>query len=401
MLQLEEAVSNMLAHLPVPQAEQINLADAPGRILLTPPVAQIALPPFDNSAVDGYAVRAADTETASRESPIQLRLTGRVPTGADRALEVIPGACARVFTGSLLPAGADAVVMQEDVTTSPDLADVVNIHSPVEQGECVRRMGEDLRPGSRLGEAGIRIGAGLVNLLAACGIERVQVGRQPRVCLLISGSELREPPGPLERGQIFESNRATLTALLGTLRMSPSKSMLVQDSRDEVRSALSRGIEQCEVVITSGGVSVGETDHIKQAFEELGGKIEFWRVAIKPGKPFVFGRLNNHFLLGLPGNPVSAFVTFLLLVRPFLLRWQGAGDVALRWTTGQLGEAVENSGQRRHFLNVILDGDGLVWRSGRQASHRVSTLARANGLLDVASGMKLAAGETVKVLLGE
>jgi len=223
----------------------------------------------------------------------------------------------------------------------------------------------------------------------------------PRVALLATGSELIEgglPPAP---GKIYESNRSMLAALVRQAGGVPIILPLVEDTLTATRNALRDAVAQCDVVVTAGGVSVGEFDFVKQAFEELGGELAFWRVAIRPGKPFVFGRSHGKFLFGLPGNPVSALVTFLLLVRPALRRLQGATDPALPKSFGVLVEPLENPGDRRHFMRVFLDEHGDVRSTGVQSSHILSSLAQANGLVDVPPHATLSAGATVPVIRWE
>jgi molybdopterin molybdotransferase len=221
------------------------------------------------------------------------------------------------------------------------------------------------------------------------------------VGLLATGSELTEPGRPLAPGRIYESNRAALAVLIGRAGAVPRAFPLVADVLAGTSLALADAFNQCDAVVTSGGVSVGDMDFLKRAFEQIGGSLEFWKVAIKPGRPFVFGRLREKLLFGLPGNPVSALVTFLLLVRPALLRWQGATEVALPAHPGVLAEPLANHGERRHFMRVKVDSAGKVWSTGIQASHVLSSVAMANGLLDVPADTTLAAGTAVTVLRWE
>jgi len=209
---------------------------------------------------------------------------------------------------------------------------------------------------------------------------------------------LREPGSALLPGQIFESNRTMLTPLVARAGGLPKVFPLVTDTLAATQAALERALSECDIVVTSGGVSVGETDFVKAAFESLGGELQFWKVAIRPGRPFVFGRRSGKFLFGLPGNPVSAFVTFLLLVRPALLNWQGARDVTLPAHPGVLGEAISNPGDRRHFIRVRVDQEGKIFSTGKQASHVLASLATAEGLLDLPPQTTLATGTTVRIL---
>ena len=267
----------------------------------------------------------------------------------------------------------------------------------VKPWENVRLCGEDIKRGALLAASGEVMTPGLLSLLAANGIGEVKVGRQPRVGLLATGSELREPGQSLAPGQIYESNRPALLALIRRAGGQPRVWPLVQDTFEATRQALKAAFDQCDIVVTSGGVSVGEMDFVKQAFEEIKGTLELWKVNIKPGRPFVFGRCEDKLLFGLPGNPVSALVTFLLLVRPALLRWQGAVDASLPSHPAVLIESLENRGDRPHFVRVKVDSSGRVASAGVQASHRLRSLAAASGLVRVPPQTVLAAGTAVQV----
>ncbi len=401
MLEFEEALARVLAAVPAPASENVPLNDAAGRVLAQPIRSPIDLPVFDNSSMDGYALRAPDVASAKPASPVRLRLAGKVAAGQVFPGEVTPGTCVRLFTGSPLPPGANAVVMQEDTRVDANAPGEVLILTPVQPGENVRARGEDVKHGALLAEAGEVLSVGRISLLAAAGVARVQVGLRPVVGLLATGSELTEPGQPLGPGRIYESIRPALAALIERAGGVPKAFPLVADALAGTRLALADAFNQCDAVVTSGGVSVGEMDFLKRAFEEIGGQLEFWKVAINPGRPFVLGRLRAKLLFGLPGNPVSALVTFLLLVRPALLRWQGATDVSLPAHPGVLAEPLANPGERRHFMRVKVDPAGKVCSAGLQASHVLSSLAAANGLLDVPAATTLAAGTEVIVLRWE
>ncbi len=401
MLELEEALSRILTAVPQPAAEEIAPANSHGRILARAAQSPLDLPIFDNSSMDGYAVRAVDVATAKSDSPARLKLAGRAAAGEVFQGEMPAGSCVRLFTGSPVPRGADAVVMQEDTRVLPESPNEVLILSPAEQGENVRFCGEDVEKGATLAAAGEVLTVGRIGLLAATGCERVSVNRVPKVGLLATGSELREPGQKLEPGQIYESNRIALGALVNQLGCLSKSLPLVVDSLDATTRRLREALAECDVVVSSGGVSVGEMDFVKQAFREIGGELDYWKVAIRPGRPFVFGRWQNKLFFGLPGNPISALVTFLLLVRPALLRWQGAKDVSLPAFPGLLTEPLENPGERRHFMRVKVDGAGKVFSAGLQASHALSSMAAANGLVDVAPRTMLGAGTVVRVMRWE
>ena len=398
MLALETAQERILATIQPLGGETIPLDQALGRFAAARIVAPRDLPGFDNSAMDGYAVRSADVAPAQPDRPVTLRLLGRVAAGEMFTGELAGGTCIRLFTGSAVPRGADAVVMQEDTRVDPTRPETVQMLEPVKPWENIRFHGEDFKQSAVVVNAGERFGVGRVALLAALGLQEVCAGRLPVVGLLATGSELREAGQPLAPGQIYESNRAALAALVSQSGAVPKLFPLVPDTADGTRTALTDAFATCDVVVTSGGVSVGELDFVKSAFRDLGGELEFWQVAIKPGKPFAFGRWQGKCLFGLPGNPVSALVTFWMLARPALLRLQGAAEAAWPSHPGVLAETLVNRSERRHFVRVSLDASGQVHSSGAQASHILSALAAANGLVDVPPHATLAAGSTVPVL---
>ncbi len=394
MLEVEEARARISAAITPLAGEMVPLRAAAGRVLAESVVAPLALPPFDNSAMDGYAVRAADVAGAGADSPVMLTQIGAVAAGATFTGTVEKGTCVRLFTGSPLPAGADAVVMQEDARAS---GDSIAILDAVKPWENVRLAGEDVKRGETVAESGECLTAARLALCGALGLERLRVGARPVLGVLGTGNELIEAGRPLAPGQIYESNRLAVATLVADCGGVAQVYPLVRDSLEATRDALEKAFTECDAVITTGGVSVGDHDVVKAAFEALGGTVDFWQVAMKPGKPFVFGQLGGKFLFGLPGNPVSAFVTFLVLVRPAILRMQGAGDWSLPSYPAVLAEPLHNRGGRRHFLRVRVDGAGRVWSSGPQASHALGGLARANGLVEVAPETRLAAGATVPV----
>jgi len=397
MLPLAEAQRRVLAALTPLPPETVRLREAAGRILRECVQAPFDLPQFNNSAMDGYAVRSAELGPASPQKPVTLRRVESLAAGGGPAEPVAPGTCARIFTGAQLPPGADAVVAQEEAAVAPGGAARVSFCAPVRPGENVRWRGEDARAGDLLLEAGGRLTAGRIALLGAIGRQTVQVGRRPRLALLATGSELREAGQPLAPGQIYESNRAALAVLATLAGALPQLLPLVKDEPEPTRRALRRAFAGADLVVTSGGVSVGELDLVKSALAEIGGHLAFWRVAIRPGKPFVFGQWQQKPLFGLPGSPASAFVTFLLLVRPALARLQGAADCLLPTRPGVLAEPLHNRGDRAHFLRVRYEA-GQVRLAGAQGSHLLSSLANANGLVEVPPQTSLPAGAAVSVI---
>jgi len=398
VISLEEAQERILAAIEPLPAEEIHVQDALGRYLAAPIHSPVDLPPADNSSMDGYAVRAADLASATVENPVVLRLSGEARAGNAFAGSVEAGACVRIFTGAALPRGADAVVMQEDVKQAADQPGKIIMSEKVKPWENVRLRGEDVRQNALLAGAGDELTAQRLSLLAGAGVAEVTAGRRPVAGLLATGDELREAGRALPPGTIYESNRTGLSALARAAGAIPRVYPLVADDLALTKQALRTAFQECDVVVTSGGVSVGATDWVKQAFAEIGGQLDFWTVAIRPGRPFAFGRHGGKLLLGLPGNPVSAFVTFFLLARPALLRLQGAGDLRPPVSYGTLAEPLGNHGERRHFVRVVLDAGGQVRSAGSQASHILSSMARSNGLVDVPPGTTWPAGTLVAVL---
>ncbi|MEO5801994.1 MAG: gephyrin-like molybdotransferase Glp [Verrucomicrobiota bacterium] len=398
MLELEEARRRIFKAVQSLPGESVLLSDADGRVLEEKIISPINLPGFDNSAVDGYAVQSKDLISANRATPISLRLIGKIPAGKSFSGKIELGNCVRIFTGSPLPSGADAVAMQEETQVDLKNADTVLFFGPAKPWENIRFRGEDIKAGATLAEAGTRLGVGHLSLLGAVGVESVRVARQPIVGLLATGSELREAGQPIGPSEIFESNRIGLAALARRIGAVPRIFPLISDTLAATKAALEKAFAECDAVVTTGGVSVGELDFVKAAFENLGGKLHFWKISIKPGKPFVFGQLGAKPLFGLPGNPVSALVTFILLAAPALARMQGIKNFSWPSRPATLGETLENRGNRRHFVRVFADENGRVHSAGTQASHILSSFAKANGLLEISPETILAAGTAVSIL---
>jgi molybdopterin molybdotransferase len=347
----------------------------------------LPLPSFDNSAMDGYAVVARSCKKGER-----LRVTGEQPAGPDRRLRVSPGEGVRIFTGAPVPQGADAIVMQEDVTRD---GEQIIIKTDVEAGEFVRRRGCDLAEGQKILAKGERIGPATLGLLASQGFAEVMIGGEVTAAILATGDELVKPGGKLEPGQIYESNSALLNALLRRCGAMVKSEEHCRDERESLIEAIKRGIEY-QVLIISGGVSVGEHDLVKDALHELGAQIDIWRVAIKPGKPFLFGQLNESAVFGLPGNPVSAFVTFLQFVRPAILKLMGASNLDPPQVPAKLTVDLTNDGDRAHYIRGRLE-HGRFTPVGRQESHALFGLSQSNALLRLALGQSLKADEIVDV----
>jgi molybdopterin molybdotransferase len=383
----EEARAQILKKVtPLPE-RTVRLASALDCFSARDLVARLPLPAFDNSAMDGYAVVASSCRKGAR-----LRVIGEQPAGPDRALRVGPGEAVRIFTGAPLPQAADAIVMQEDVMRE---GTEINVNVDVEPGDFVRRRGCDLAEGQLILASGERIRAATIALLASQGFAEVSVGGQATAGVISTGDELVEPGGKIGPGQLYDSNSALLTALLqrcGAIAKSVKHS---RDDRESLREAIKAGVKN-HVLIISGGVSVGEHDLVKETLRELGAEIEIWRVAIKPGKPFLFGTIDQCLIFGLPGNPVSAFVTFLQFVRPAILKMMGAANFNLPQVPAKLSVNLTNDGDRVHYVRGKLE-HGQFSAVGRQESHALYGLSQANALLRIAVRESLKAGEIVDV----
>ena len=373
---------------PMP-ARQILLADALDCFAAQDYFARIPLPGFDNSAMDGYAVIASDCRAGKG-----LRVIGEQPAGVDRQLRVSIGSAVRIFTGAPMPAGADAIVMQEDVIR--DGADIV-VSVDVDPGEFIRRRGCDLSEGQKFLSQGERIRPATLALLAAQGIVDLAIGGEVSVAIISTGDELINAGEPLQSGQIYESNSMLVAGLLTRCKAVLRSSEHCRDESDALIEAIKRGIKNHALII-SGGVSVGEHDLVKSALQSLGGKIDLWRVAIKPGKPFLFGHVAECAVFGLPGNPVSAFVTFLQFVRPAILRMMGAANLDPITVPAELTVDLNNDGDRTHYFRGKLE-NGQFAPVGRQESHALFGLSQSTALLRVAPGEKLKRAATVRVQL--
>ena len=415
MISEEEALTRILETVNPLDERAVPLAGALDCFAAQDYFAWLPLPAFDNSAMDGYAVVASSCKKGGR-----LRVIGEQPAGPDRKLRVSDGEAVRIFTGAPVPQGADAIVMQEDVTRH---GTDIGVNVEVEPGEFVRRCGCDLAEGQMILARGERIHAVTVALLASQGFTDVIVGGQATAAVISTGDELVESGGELQPGQIYDSNSVLLSALVLRCGVSRTAVEHCRDDRESLGDAIKRGMKN-HVLIISGGVSVGEHDLVQEALRELGAKIEIWRVAVKPGKPFLFGRAqqstpspqsspsgrerrtrsagegsvfgSNCFIFGLPGNPVSAFVTFLQFVRPAILRMMGAANLDLPQVPAKLAVDLTNDGDRPHYIRGRLE-DGKFTPTGRQESHALFGLSQANALLRVAVGQSLKADEVVDV----
>jgi molybdopterin molybdotransferase len=383
MLDFDSALSQLLAQARISSAaETLALNQAVGRILAEDVISQIAVPAFDNSGMDGYALNVGEIW------PEHFALVQRIAAGeVGQALGV--GEAARIFTGAPIPVGANVVVMQEDCRCENGL---VYIAQKVKLGANIRLRGEDIQAGTVILPAGTRLSAAEIGLAASIGVAELAVKQPLKVALLSTGDELVEPGQPLGEGKIYNSNRYAITALLGDCMVTDLG--IVPDDATQTKDILWQAAQEHDVLITSGGVSVGEEDHVKAAVEQLG-SLNLWKIAIKPGKPFAYGRIAECDFIGLPGNPVSSFVTFLLLVRPFLLSRLACLNTAP--PRFKLSAAFEwkKAGNRREFLRGKLNEAGQVEIYPQQGSGVLTSLAWATGLVDIGVGQTISRGDAV------
>ena len=387
MLSEKEARRRLLEKITPLDRQAVPLANALDRFAAQDYHARLPLPAFDNSAMDGYAVLAG-----SCQKGCQLRVIGEQPAGPDRKLHIGAGETVRIFTGAPIPQGADAIVMQEDVVRD---ATGITLNVDVEPDEFVRRRGCDLAEGQLMLARGERIRAATVALLASQGFADVIVGGKPTAAVISTGDELVKPGEKLLPGQIYDSNSVLINALLQQCGVGATVVEHCRDDRDSLGDAIKRGTKS-NVLIITGGVSVGEHDLVKEALRELGAKIEIWRVAVKPGKPFLFGNIGECFVFGLPGNPVSAFLTFLQFARPAVLRMMGATNPDLPQVPARLAINLTNNGDRPHYIRGKLEQERFT-PIGRQESHALFGLSQANALLRIEVGQSLKADEIVQV----
>ena len=390
MLTVEEARARLLAQaVAVTGTETVPLLAARGRVLAQPLVSTVAVPPLDVSQMDGYALRAADAATVPATLPVSQRIAaGQV--GAPLAA----GTIARIFTGAPLPPGADAIVMQEATTPA---GDAVAIHEAPRAGQWIRRAGCDIAVGQTVIEAGTRLQAPQLGLAASVGCAQLMVRRRLRVALFATGDELVMPGEPLPPGAIYNSNRSMLAALLESLGCAVQDLGIVPDNAAATRDAFVQAAQGADLIVTSGGVSVGEEDHVKPAVQAEGA-LDLWQVAMKPGKPLAFGHVREVPFIGLPGNPVSSFVTFLLFARPFILARQGAAAAVPVPLPMRADFDLPRGDKRREFLRARVNAEGGLEVFPNQMSSALVSVAWADGLIDNPAGQAIARGDTVRFL---
>ncbi len=395
----DDALAALLKNAaPVQAFEEVATLDADARVLAQAVVSPLAVPDWDNSQMDGYAVCCRDLAIGPDGRLPPLRISQRIPAG-QRGVALESGTAARIFTGAALPDGADAVVMQEQAQLQEvgDGVQVLFSHVPA-PGEWIRRRGEDIEKGATILLPGTRLTPQAVGLAASVGTPSLKVFRRLRVACFFTGDELTMPGEPLKPGAIYNSNRFVLTALLRRLGCEVQDLGIIGDDLAATRAALREAAARADLIVTSGGMSVGEEDHVKPAVEAEG-ELSMWQIAIKPGKPLAYGRVRTAHFIGLPGNPVSSFVTFLLFVRPFVLALQGAADVAPLRLPLAAGFEWPRPDRRREFLRVRIDaGSGRLQLFRNQGSAVLTSTVDGDGLLDNPAGQPIREGDVVTYL---
>ena len=410
LMSLDEALEQVLGQVRVlEETESIAVLDADGRFLAEDLISALQVPPQDNSAMDGYAVRTEDLQSPGAK----LQVTQRIPAG-HYGHALMPGEAARIFTGAPIPSGANAVVMQEDTQTleienNHPANPFVLVNLVPKQGQWIRRSGEDVRKGDVVLSQGTRLNPASLGLAASIGRANVRVIRKPRVALFSTGDELVMPgevaPENMRPGAIYNSNRFFLRALLMRAGCAVTDLGIVPDNLSDTLKVLKAAAQDHDLVLTSGGVSVGEEDHVKPAVEQLG-RLNLWQISMKPGKPFAFGQLNvpstskqaGAYFMGLPGNPVSSYVTFQLLVRPFLMALQGQGQTASKSFLLQANFDFPKPDKRREFLRVQRNAAGTLDLFSNQSSGVLTSVVWGDGVIDNPSMQAIQHGDWVRFL---
>ncbi|HEX6705523.1 MAG TPA: gephyrin-like molybdotransferase Glp [Albitalea sp.] len=397
MLTLAQALGRLIAAippLPATETETVSTFDALGRVLAEDVRSALDVPPADNTSMDGYALRCADVPQPGTVLPVSQRIPAGVPPQPLAA-----GSAARIFTGAQIPAGADAVVMQEQCQTTEA---GVRVDVVPEAGQWIRRRGEDVGAGSTVLARGDRLSPQAMGLAASVGAAQLRVARRPRVALFSTGDELVMPGEPLKPGAIYNSNRFTLRGLIEALGCECADLGIVPDRLDATRDALRLAAQGNDLIVTSGGVSVGEEDHLRPAVQAEG-QIDLWQIAIKPGKPLAFGSVRRDhatpaWFIGLPGNPVSSFITFLMAVRPVLLHLQGMTRWQPRALTLRADFDWPRPDKRQEFLRVRLNGEGGLELFPNQSSGVLTSAVWGDGVVDNPPGQAIRRGDAVRYL---
>ncbi|MET3893565.1 molybdopterin molybdotransferase [Bosea sp. OAE506] len=398
LMTLEQAGERVAALVaPVSGTETVSLAAADGRVLADAILSPLDLPPFANSAVDGYAVHSADLASSG---PTRLPLGGRVAAGADAAGLSVRGRAVRVFTGAPMPDGADTVFMQEDVTLE---GEAVLLPPGLARGANARPAGEDIARGALAAAAGQRLRPQDLALLSALGVTQVAVRRRPCVAIFSTGDELTEPGQPLRPAAIYDANRALLRAMVARAGAEVVDLGILRDERAGLAKRLAEAARDCDLVLTSGGVSTGEEDHVKAALEQVG-ELAFWRIGIKPGRPVALGRIGTVPFIGLPGNPVAVFVTFAFVARVLIARLAGTAPVAPLSLPVRLGFAYRKKEGRREYVRVSLepgpDGVQVARKHPQDGAGVLTSLTRTDGLVELAEDMTRIEEGTLVPFLG-
>ena len=392
---IEDALVTLLAEARVTSTRLMSpLLSSLGKVLASDIVAEQTVPPFDNSAMDGYAVRVADLLNGQ-----SVTVTQRIAAGSI-GREVLPGEAARIFTGAAMPLGADAVLMQENAIIDGDQLSTEQI---IPQANNVRRAGKDVAKGAIVFKAGHRLKPQDLGVLASIGLTELPIYAPLKVAVISTGDELREPGETLQRGQIFNSNRYTLYGLISSLGAEVVDLGICEDTPLATEAILRKAADSSDLVISTGGVSVGEEDHVKSVVERLG-ELKLWKLAIKPGKPLAYGRVLGLPFIGLPGNPASVFVTFNLVARPYILSLQGATDVTPVTVFVAAGFSTQSAGRRQEYLRarvVNIDGCSRVEIYSQQSSDVLTSTSWANCLAIVPAGKIVSEGDIIEVMLFE
>ena len=401
MLTAQQALDHLLSNAKaVGESETVAMQAALGRVLAENVNSLVDVPPLDNTSMDGYAVRTADTQVSGST----LKIAQRIPAGS-MGTQLEPGTAARIFTGAPVPPGADAVVMQEDCAIPEGSTDQVQVNIAPTSGQWIRRRGEDLTAGKTALTAGTFLRPQELGVAASAGLTHLNVKRKVRVAAFFTGDELSLPGEPLKPGGIYNSNRDTLLACIKSLGCDATDFGIVPDSLEATRETLRKASKDHDLIITSGGVSVGEEDHIKPAVTAEG-RLDLWQIAIKPGKPLAFGAVRKSsenqdgetWFIGLPGNPVSSFVTFLLFVRPFILRLQGR-DIGMPQSYPMRADFDWLKGDRRNeFLRVKINSQGGLDLFPNQSSGVLTSASWGDGLVDCPPGQVFQSGDIVKYI---
>jgi molybdopterin molybdotransferase len=394
MKSLDDALWALIEKVPAaPATEQIAIGQALGRVLAESVMAGFDVPSFDNSQMDGYAVRRSDLSAVAQGDAFgPLPVAARIAAG-DAAQSLPVGGVARIFTGAPIPEGADAVIMQEQAALQPDGRVVFSVMPTA--GDNIRPRAGDLATGQQVLAPGIRLSAADLGLVASVGHAQVVVHKPLRVAVFSSGNELRQPGQSLGSGQIYDSNRPMVMGLVAGLGCQVSDLGCLPDKFEVTRDALAAAAQDHDIILTCGGVSVGEEDHIKAAVMDQG-ELDLWKVAMKPGKPFAYGRIGQASFMGMPGNPVSAWVTFVMLVRPFILKASGVADPMPEAVWMEAGFDWPKPDARQEFLRAWIDDEGRVAIHPKQNSQLLSSVSGSRGLVEVPAKTPIQKGDHVR-----